>query len=902
MSEHRRKPPQSRGRRAAAPSGRRAATPSGSPGVAGDRPYGSRAEARRAMRRGGGGRRRAASAAEGAGRRGRRRAEYPARRRIIDYPRADYDGLRRWVPSWKQVLGTVIAGLGLMVGLVGIAYAMVEVPDPNKMATQQKNVYYWADGSRMVVSGGGDINRQIIPLSEIPEAMQDAVIAAENASFRSDPGIDPVGIGRAVVNMARGGEVQSGSTITQQLVKNMYLDQSQTLSRKVKELLISVKVGAEVSKDEILEGYLNTSYFGRGTYGLQAAAQAYYNKDASELDPSECAFLTALLKGPELYDPSGGSRGESAAAANKQRAMERWEWVLDRRVEVGTLSAADRAQYTEFPMPHPPSKDTEKAGQIGYLTELADNYLSANDIVSEKDLARGGHQIYTTFDKKKVDKMEAAVKSIMDKNIDPKARDEDRFVQFGGASVVPGDGAIVAIYGGVDWTKHFLNNADNPMAQVGSTFKPFVLAAALRDGVRDPDKGPEQDTEDRTVVSPESVYKSKDGLLIRNYDGTVWKGEDPETGEEFELRQANFEGQSQGDVTLREAMEVSANSPFVQLGMDVGPATVAQAAIDAGLREDSLGPADDTVPSFALGVSTPGPIRMATAYATFAASGEQAEPYSVTKVENAQGTLYEHETETRQAFDSSVADNVTDVLSSVVKSDVGSGHRAEELGKPVAAKTGTTDDNKSAWFAGFTPHLSTAIGMWRMPESEDELKPGEKMGFQSMYGTGGLERINGSSLPLDVWLAYMKGATAGDPGTEFPEPPELGEEIYGGGAKTPEPTPTEDPQERGEQERAADEKQRPGQEEGMPPVEETPSPAPTCEEWDWTCDPSDPSTGGDSTGTDGGDTSGTDAGTDAGTDTEGTDTEGADTDGTDEGNGNNGSSQGDGGAIFGRGG
>nr|WP_245834290.1 transglycosylase domain-containing protein [Streptomyces aidingensis] len=772
--------------------------------------------------------------------------EPPPKKRIIDYPRWGKRGIRRWVPSWKQWLGMAFLFLGTLIGLVGIAYAMVEVPNQNIWAKSQKNVYHWADGTEMVVAGGGEYNRQNIPLDQMPEHLTDAAIAAENHTFWTDSGVNPVGIARAVVNMARGAETQSGSTITQQYVKNNFLVQDQTLTRKAKELLISIKVGAQEPKETILEGYMNTSYFGRGAYGVQAAAQAYYNKDAEELNASESAFLISLLKGPDYYDPHGGTRGAEAAEGNLRRAEERWSWILDRRVEVGTLDAAERGQYTEFPMPVEPKPATNKAGQIGYLTGLVDQYLVNNDILTSQQLEDGGYRIYTTFDKVKVNQMEAAVTQVMEK-INAEEAPENEFVQFGGASVVPGDGAIVAIYGGTSFTEHFVNNANREDIQVGSTFKPYVLAAAMRDGVRDPEKGPEQGPEDRTRLSPEAIYNSENELLIRHYDGEVWKGEDAE-GNETELRQVNYEGGEEGPITLRRAMEVSANSPFVQLGMDIGIETVAQAAIDAGLHKSSLEPFNDTVPSFSLGVGTPSAIRMATGYATFAASGEQAEPYSVTEVKNAEGTLWKHELSLKRAFSSDVADNVTDVLASVVEN--GSGRKAQDLGKPAAAKTGTTDDNKSAWFSGYTPHLSTAIGMFRQDDNN------ASDGFLEMYGVGGMEKVTGGSFPADVWVSYMKEATKDHPADKFPKAPKIGEIVYGGGAESPEPTPTEteEPEQTEEpEEEETEEPDRPGK-----PSSEPDPTFPT-----FSCDPvNDPFCGGGETG--GGDAGGTTGETDTG--------------------------------------
>ncbi|MBO8193883.1 penicillin-binding protein [Streptomyces oryzae] len=805
MSGNRRKPPQGRGRRAAQPPpspGRRAASRGGGqappsapgpdghgrrdarghrsePGAPGAPGHGGRAEARRAAQ---GGRRRAAAAASAqGGRRGRGRGRgVPERKRFIDYPRAGKHGVRRWLPSWKLVTGLCFGFFALLMGALGIGLLLVDVPNDKVAAAQvQKNVYYWNDGSQMVVAGGGDQNRQIVGINEIPKHMRWAVIAAENETFYQDSGVDPMGIARAVVKMAMGGETQSGSTITQQYVKNTYLDQSQTLSRKARELLISIKVGGKLSKDEILAGYLNTGYYGRGAYGIQAAAQAYYHKDAKELSASESAFLSATLNGPNLYDPEGGVGAAATREKNLKRAKARWSWTLDREVATGHMSKATRAKIGEdFPMPDKPSKSTELKGQIGYLVELADNNVisstkdSANPI-TKTALDRGGYRIHTTFDKKKIQKLQKTVEAVKKKNIDPKKRDVDKYVQFGGASVRPEDGAIQAIYGGEDATEHFRNNADYTGVQVGSTFKPFVMAAAMRDGVRDP-KGPEeQGPEQRTKVSPKSVYNGNNKIKLRNYNGTVWHDKDG-----GEWHQKNDGNKSYGMINLRTAMQYSVNTPFIQLGWDIGTEKVKQAALDAGVNEESLA---RTTPTFSLGTSAPSAIRMAGAYGTFATSGEQSEPYSVTKVERKGVVKYEHKKVSKPAFDKPVADNVTNMLETVVQK--GTGTTAKALGRPAAGKTGTTDDNKSAWFTGYTPQLSTSIGMWRVNDKAKTQK------FLKMYGVGGQDSIHGASFPAEIWTEYMKEALKGSPVKKFPVPDPIGDKIYGDGA-SPDPTPS----------------------------------------------------------------------------------------------------------------
>ncbi|CAO0827662.1 Biosynthetic peptidoglycan transglycosylase [Streptomyces microflavus] len=515
MSEHRRKSPQPQGggraaaRRAAQQStGRRAVpsrratsvSPSESPSESHgeDRQYGSRAEARRAAQRGGGRRR-----GGGDGPHGRGAAGPPGKKRMIDYPRYGKYGFRRWLPSWKLVSGLCVGFLGMLMGVAGVSYALVDTPKIQNAAKAQNNVYYWADGRQMVATGGV-VNRQVISYEQIPVAMRNAVVAAENKSFWTDRGIDPKGIGRAVFNMATGGQTQGGSTITQQYVKNSHLTQDQTLSRKFKELFITLKVAGNEDKRDVMAGYLNVSYYGRGASGIQAAARTYYDKDATDLTPSECAFLATLLKGASYFDPAGAVEIDKNATpeANRERAEERWKWILDEQVKDGTMEKAERDKITEFPMPKPLRKDAQLGGQTGYLVELARKYFLANNKeYTAKDMELGGFEIHTTFDEKKVKQLSAAVDKVYKAKIRPDERPKtDTHVEFGGASVDTKTGAILATYGGQDATKHFTNNADATGAQVGSTWKPFVLAAAMQYGVRDPKLGPDQDASQRTVV------------------------------------------------------------------------------------------------------------------------------------------------------------------------------------------------------------------------------------------------------------------------------------------------------------------------------------------------------------------------------------------------------------------
>ncbi|MBM7437932.1 membrane peptidoglycan carboxypeptidase [Streptomyces sp. HB132] len=823
--------------------------------------YGGRAEARRAAQRGG----RRRGGGDNSGHEGRS-PEGSGKKRFIDYPRTGKYGFRRWVPSWRLVSGLCLGFLGLMMGAAGIAYALVVPPEVNKLAKAQNNVYYWADDTQMVATGGS-VNRQEIEYAQIPEAMRNAVISAENKSFDTDRGIDPMGIARAFYNMAKGGDTQGGSTITQQYVKNSMLSQEQTLSRKVKELFITLKVGETVKKKDVMAGYLNVSYYGRGASGLQAAARAYYDKDATELDESECAFLATLLKGASYYDPAGApdvDQVKASAKENTRRAKARWKWILDEEVKDGRLSADKRATFDEFPMPIQPKKDAKLGGQTGYLVDLATKYfLAHNDQgVTEKELARGGYEIHTTFKKKQVDQLEKSIKKVYAAKIDPDKRpDKDTHVEFGGASVDTATGAIVATYGGQDATEHYTNNADATGAQVGSTFKPFVLAAAMQYGKRDPEGGPDQGESERKLVSPKSIYNGDNELRINQYNGKVWLNDD---GNEW--LQTNDGDKSYGDINLRYAMQESANSPYVQLGMDVGTDKVKQAAVDAGLRDDSY-MANSNVPSFSIGTSSPSAIRMAGSYATFATSGKQREPFSVTEVKHQGSVIYQHDTVTKPAFPSIIADNVTDVLKNVVEN--GTGTPAQLPGRDVAGKTGTTDGNKSAWFVGYTPQLSTAVSMFRMDDDETN----KDREFLEMYGTGGEKSIHGASFPAQIWHDYMAEAVKGTKVVRFPKAEPYGEALFGGGAVSPSPTPSPTPS----PSESSEEPPTPT------PTPSSPSPTPseTCAPLDWEC--KNNGNGGTTNGnSNGGTTDGaTDGGTDAGTTDGGTDT--GTTDGTTDG-------------------
>ncbi|MFE3942838.1 transglycosylase domain-containing protein [Streptomyces sp. NPDC059118] len=605
-------------------------------------------------------------------------------------------------------------GLASLAGLFAVVYASVDIPDENVEASRQGTVYYWADGSQLVSVGA--VNRQNVTLADIPRSVENAVIAAENETFYSDPGVSATGIARAAMSMVSGGETQGGSTITQQYVKNTYLSQEQSATRKFKEFFISLKLNNKQGKKEILQGYLNTSWFGRGAYGIQAAAHAYYGIPAKDLDPSQAALLASLLKGAEQYDPAGGK-------GNHRRAVDRWAWILDRQVEIGTMTKAERATYRKFPEPNPAAKPTSLGGQTGYLVDIANKYIKKRSGLTDKDLFRGGYQVHTTFDKARVGQLERAVRSVRERDLDPKKRREDKYVEVGAASVRP-DGAVVAVYGGADAITHFANNADTAGVPVGSAFKPFVLAAALQHG---------------DGITLNSGYDSG-GRLIK--DGP-YAAPPPLSGA----------GPGAAMVTpptpLRDALVMSSNATFSLLGRDIGLKKVKELAVSAGLHEESLARLDK---SFPLGTSTPSAVRMADAYTAFSNDGMRAEPYSVTGMTRDGETVEGFgKPEPQRAMDASVANDVNRTLGMLAWTRLG---QDGKFGRPEtsddlsAGATSEDDRMKSAWFIGHAKGLTTAVTMFRN-------KPGTPQ-LLGMQGVGGPDSGRGNVFPLRIWDAYTQ--------------------------------------------------------------------------------------------------------------------------------------------------
>ena len=373
---------------------------------------------------------------------------------------------------WRVVRWFLVAGLvGLLVVTGGFVYLYrsTDIPDPNKDFETQTSFVYYAGGKSEVGSFATQ-NRESISLDEMPDDLQNAVVAAENRSFWSDNGIDPRGILRAAFSNAKGNATQGASTITQQYVKILYLSQERSYERKMKEAVLSLKLQRTKSKSEILEGYLNTIYFGRGAYGVQAAAEAYFGVDAKDLNLRQSAVLASVLNNPSFFDPANGPDSQEAL-------KERYDYVLDGMASAGNITAAEAEQAKQRLPKFPKIKAESKyGGQKGHMLTMVRDELHELGFKDE-EIDGGGLRVTTTFTKKA---MAAAKEGVKEQRPEGKQFSEKR-LHVAVATVEPGTGAVRGFFGGQDYVDSQINWAVTG-GQVGSTFKPFAVAAALKDG------------------------------------------------------------------------------------------------------------------------------------------------------------------------------------------------------------------------------------------------------------------------------------------------------------------------------------------------------------------------------------------------------------------------------------
>lgn len=610
-------------------------------------------------------------------------------------------------------LGVLAVGFSFVAGifLFGFAYFTVSIPDPNAYVNSQSTIIQYADGSE--IGRIGSENRTVVTLAEIPVQVRNAVMAAEDRSFYSNRAFSPTGIARAVWNNLRGGSLQGGSTITQQYAKTAFLTPQRSIQRKLKELVIAIKLENQFTKDQILENYLNTIYFGRGSYGVQTASQVYFGTTVDQLTTAQSAILASLLRSPGLYDP--GFKKE-----NLPRLEQRFKYVINGMVDAKWLSKEDAAKV-KFPVINPRVSSGALAGPKGYVISWVEHELNSLGFTDEQ-LLIGGYIIKTTLVK---DAQEASVAAV-NKEAPVKAPDN---LHIGLVAIKPGTGEILAMYGGKDYLKYQFNAATQGIASGGSSFKPFALVAALEQGIPL-----------TSIWNGDSPKVYDDGIgrpyVVNNYGGETW-----------------------GDISLLTATEHSVNTIFVPLGIKAGVEKVVDVARRAGIPETVEMVAS---PSVTLGSSSPHVIDLANAYATFAAQGVYAKPFIINEVQGPnKGILYQGRIQAQEVFRKDVMADLTYALNQVTIRGTGAIVGAR-LARPAAGKTGTSNDNASAWFNGYTPEVAASVAFYRDDAT------------QSLNGIGGLNSVTGGSFPARIWAEFVKGYLGKAPVQGFPAAANIG--------------------------------------------------------------------------------------------------------------------------------
>jgi penicillin-binding protein 1A len=612
---------------------------------------------------------------------------------------------RSWVWRYRRLLFLVVL-LGFT-AQAGAAYMLVRVPLPPEQVQAQTTFLYDANGVQLAAFNGG-VNRVSVPLEAVPKVLVNAVVATEDKGFFKHGGVDPVGIIRATLADLRGHSLQGGSTLTQQYVKNVYLGQERTFSRKVKEASLAVKLERKLTKRQILERYLNTIYFGRGAYGVQAASRAYFGKDVGQIGLPEASYLAAIIKSPGTADPSRDPVGADA----------RRDSTLLRMQRAGYITAADRAavsatRVSDMAVDQARAEPTFTDPDVGtqYFSEYVRKQLTDVLHISDATVFGGGLRVKTTLDLGIQRQAYQAVYGVLNQPNDP----------AGALVAVDEDGSVRAMVGGRDWGQSKVNLAvgregGGAGRQAGSTFKPFLLAEIVKEGF----------TVNSTFPAPaKAIFPKADN----GADYTV----------------TNFEDESfDHDLNLIDATKSSVNTVYAQAAQAIGPQHLVDMAHQLGVRADL-----EPNLSLVLGTNEVSVLDMAGAYSTFARRGDHVDPVTILEVSKDDHVIYRaHPTRTR-VLTTRQADIVNHCLQQVVQS--GTGVNAQ-FGKPMAGKTGTTEDFGDAWFIGYTPKLTAAVWMG-YPQGASVKK------LVNLHGQRG--GVQGGSLPAAIFKRFMTAVEQG---------------------------------------------------------------------------------------------------------------------------------------------
>ena len=610
--------------------------------------------------------------------------------------------------------------LCLWVGLAGaglVAYYAAELPGASEWRVPDRppNIQILAVDSRLI-GNRGDTGGESVRIEQLPAYVPNAVIAIEDRRFRSHFGVDPVGLGRAVArNVFAGDVVQGGSTLTQQLAKNMFLTPERSLKRKVQEVVLALWLEAKFSKDQILEMYLNRVYFGSGAYGIDAAARRYFDREAKELTLPQAAMLAGVLPAPSHYSPN----------RNPDAAKRRAGLVLQAMVAAGFITSAEAVQSREQPAE---AASLHMSRSENYIADWVMDVLPYHIGTLDRDVV-----VETTVDLNLQAEAEKALVETLD------AEGEKLSVEQGAMVVVDGTGAVRAMVGGRSYAESQFNRATEAMRQPGSAFKPFVYLTAIENLGYRPD----------TVMIDQPVTFGD--WSPKNYDG-------------------NF----RGPMRLREALALSINSVAAQLAYQVGPEAVVHTAKRMGINSTLA-----ANPSIALGTSEVTLLELTGAYAPFANGGFAVLPFVVQRIRTVEGDVLFERTGSglgRVASIESVA-LMNSMMQATV--DMGTGTRAALAGWPAGGKTGTTQSNRDAWFVGYTANLTAGVWVGNDSDTPTKNVTGGNLpaSIWSKFMTRAHEGVPVAQLPGTELVEYLlaqpvPGAEAGGWGMAQASPAE----------------------------------------------------------------------------------------------------------------------------------
>ncbi len=583
-------------------------------------------------------------------------------------------------------------------------YVTTDIPQPDKIAMADKTKVYYADG-KTEIGSFAEQNREIINCSVLKPYVGNAIIASENRSFYKDGGIDLKGIGRAIIHNVTSKGRWGGSTITQQYAERYYLGETKTYLGKLHEAILALKIAQTQDKNTVLCNYMNTIYLGRGAYGIQAAAKAYFGVEAKDLTLSQAAMLAGIIPAPSSWDP----------AIMPKEANIRFKRVL-RIMLKDKYITSEEYKNAKMPQTINQTKQNMYAGPQGYLLQMVRSELTSGGAFTKEDLDTGGYRIITTIDKAKQDLMfNVASPTAGARGITPQG------VQTGAMSVNPKDGSIISVYAGDDYLSKPLNNATQALYEPGSTMKPFALIGAIQAG-----------------TSLNTLFNGNTGLKFKGIDKPV----------------NNFANTNWGIINLYKATANSVNTPFMALQEKLGQKGVANTAVLAGLNAQRI---NGKNPFTVLGNDPVHISEIARAYSTIANQGRRPDLHIVSSVKNPDGKeFYRAPTVGKQVFAAADMALAIKAMQGVVQ--YGTSPEVRGVGKPIAGKSGTANDASACSFVGFTPSVLTVFAIWN-PDAQ-----GNPLPVPTFRGYPG-----GIGYSAHLFTRYMRAALAGTAAEKFPE-------------------------------------------------------------------------------------------------------------------------------------